>query len=57
MLRDVMAPGPWRERVKHLIMPPDWQREGHTAIRTWSVTPHSIALDAKPTRPATPGDD
>lgn len=44
MLRDVMAPGPVAQRVKHLIMPPDWEREGHTPIRTWSVTPHSIAI-------------
>lgn len=37
LLRDVAAPGPWKERVKHLIMPPEWERPGHTPIRTWPV--------------------
>ncbi|MGZ5202836.1 MAG: sterol desaturase family protein [Telluria sp.] len=37
MLRDVMAPGPWRQRVRHLWMPPDWQRDGHTPVSTWTV--------------------
>jgi hypothetical protein len=37
MWRDVMSPGPWRQRVKHLWMPPDWQRPGHTSIHSWTV--------------------
>jgi sterol desaturase/sphingolipid hydroxylase (fatty acid hydroxylase superfamily) len=42
MLRDVMAPGPIGQRLKHLVMPPDWQRPGHTPVRTWSVTTHRV---------------
>lgn len=26
MLRDMLAPGTWRERLRHLWMPPEWQR-------------------------------
>jgi sterol desaturase/sphingolipid hydroxylase (fatty acid hydroxylase superfamily) len=37
MWRDVLAPGPFWQRLKHLWMPPDWQRPGHTPIRTWTV--------------------
>jgi sterol desaturase/sphingolipid hydroxylase (fatty acid hydroxylase superfamily) len=37
MVRDVMAPGPWRQRLKHLWMPPDWSRPGHAPIHTWTV--------------------
>jgi sterol desaturase/sphingolipid hydroxylase (fatty acid hydroxylase superfamily) len=37
MLRDVMAPGPWRQRLQHLWMPPDWQRAGHAPVHTWTV--------------------
>lgn len=37
MLRDVMAPGPWLQRLKHLWMPPDWERQGHAPIHTWTV--------------------
>ncbi|SEQ68013.1 Sterol desaturase/sphingolipid hydroxylase, fatty acid hydroxylase superfamily [Solimonas aquatica] len=37
MLRDVAAPGPLWQRLKHLWMPPDWQRPGHTPIHTWTV--------------------
>ena len=38
LLRDVMAPGPLGQRLKHLVMPPDWQRPGHTPIRTWPTS-------------------
>lgn len=37
MWRDVLAPGPLLQRLKHLVMPPDWEREGHTRIHTWTV--------------------
>ena len=26
MLRDMAAPGPWGQRLKHLWAPPEWQR-------------------------------
>lgn len=41
MFRDAMAPGAWHQRVKHFVMPPDWQRPGHRSIRTWPVTSHA----------------
>lgn len=28
MLRDMAAPGPWAQRLKHLWAPPEWQRPG-----------------------------
>lgn len=37
MWRDVLAPGPLRQRLRHLWMPPEWQREGHTPLHTWTV--------------------
>ena len=37
MWRDVFAPGPLLQRLKHLIMPPDWERPGHRRIHTWTV--------------------
>jgi sterol desaturase/sphingolipid hydroxylase (fatty acid hydroxylase superfamily) len=37
MWRDVLAPGPLWQRLKHFIMPPDWEREGHAPIHTWTV--------------------
>ncbi len=37
MLRDVLAPGPISQRLRHLVMPPEWRRPGHTPIRTWTV--------------------
>lgn len=40
LLRDVMAPGPVLQRLKHLVMPPDWERPGHQPIRTWQVREH-----------------
>ena len=40
MLRDVMSPGPLGQRLKHLVMPPDWKREGHVSVRTWPVEEH-----------------
>ncbi len=35
--RDVAAPGPLGQRLKHLVMPPEWQRPGHTPVHTWDV--------------------
>lgn len=35
LLRDVASPGPLAQRLKHLVMPPDWRRSGHTPVRTW----------------------
>lgn len=37
MWRDVLAPGPLWQRLKHLWMPPGWERPGHKAIHTWTV--------------------
>lgn len=37
MMRDVFSPGPLSQRLKHLIMPPDWQRPGHKPVRTWET--------------------
>ncbi len=37
MFRDIMAPGPLSERLKHLWKPPEWDRSGHAAIHTWTV--------------------
>ena len=37
MWRDVMSAGPVKARLKHLVMPPAWTREGHQPIRTWKV--------------------
>lgn len=38
LLRDVFSPGPWRQRLRHLWMPPDWNRPGHHRIRTWTTS-------------------
>lgn len=35
LVRDVASPGPVLQRLKHLVMPPDWRRPGHTPVRTW----------------------
>lgn len=40
MVRDVLAPGPLRERLKHLWKPPEWQRAGHQNVRTWVTEAH-----------------
>lgn len=37
MWRDALAPGPLRQRLKHFIKPPDWERPGHAPIHTWTV--------------------
>lgn len=37
MLCDVMAPGPWSQRLKHLWMPPDWERPDCAPNNTWTV--------------------
>jgi hypothetical protein len=37
MIRDVLAKGSLSQRLKHLYMPPDWQRPDHTPIRTWTT--------------------
>lgn len=38
MLRDVFSPGPWRDRLRHLWMPPDWNRPGHARASTWTTS-------------------
>jgi len=43
MLRDVFAPGPLWERLKHLWKPPAWQRPNHTPVRTWKTDEKSPA--------------
>ncbi|MGH8492687.1 MAG: sterol desaturase family protein [Moraxellaceae bacterium] len=35
--RDVLAPGPLWQRLKHFWMPPEWERSGHQRINTWTV--------------------
>ncbi|MFL6707448.1 MAG: sterol desaturase family protein [Massilia sp.] len=37
MWRDVLAPGPLWQRLKHLWMPPGWERPGHEPVHTWTV--------------------
>lgn len=37
MWRDVAAPGPLWQRLKHLWMPPEWRRPGHEPVHTWTV--------------------
>jgi sterol desaturase/sphingolipid hydroxylase (fatty acid hydroxylase superfamily) len=37
MWRDMLAPGPLWQRLKHLWMPPDWQRPGHVPVHMWTV--------------------
>ncbi|MDT0617218.1 sterol desaturase family protein [Salinisphaera sp. P385] len=37
MVRDVLAPGPWSQRLKHLWKPPAWRRPGHEGVRTWTT--------------------
>jgi len=37
MLRDVLAPGPLWERLKHLWKPPEWERAGHVPVHTWKT--------------------
>jgi len=52
--RDVFAPGPLLQRLKHLWMPPEWQRAGHQPIHTWTVERAGLALPAMqpPAQPA-----
>ncbi|MGL3336734.1 sterol desaturase family protein [Pseudomonas aeruginosa] len=42
--RDVLAPGPLAERLKHFWMPPEWQREGHRPLHTWTVERQGSAM-------------
>ena len=37
MWRDVLAPGPLWERLKHLWKPPEWERAGHAPVHTWTT--------------------
>jgi len=37
MLRDVAAPGPLWDRLKHLWKPPEWERAGHAPVHTWTT--------------------
>jgi sterol desaturase/sphingolipid hydroxylase (fatty acid hydroxylase superfamily) len=37
MVRDVLAPGPLWERLKHLWKPPEWERAGHAPVHTWTT--------------------
>jgi sterol desaturase/sphingolipid hydroxylase (fatty acid hydroxylase superfamily) len=47
MIRDVLAPGPLWERLKHLWKPPEWERAGHAPIHTWTtaIKTHEPAPD------------
>jgi sterol desaturase/sphingolipid hydroxylase (fatty acid hydroxylase superfamily) len=50
--RDVLAPGPLWQRLRHLWMPPEWERSGHAPVHTWTVErvgagPASPALAAE----------
>jgi sterol desaturase/sphingolipid hydroxylase (fatty acid hydroxylase superfamily) len=38
MWRDVLAPGPLWQRLRHLWKPPEWERQGHAPIHTWSTS-------------------
>lgn len=51
MLRDVFAPGPWRQRLQHLWMPPDWNRPGHKRIRTWNTSERPGTDNGPPGQP------
>jgi sterol desaturase/sphingolipid hydroxylase (fatty acid hydroxylase superfamily) len=37
MWRDVFAPGPLWQRLRHLWMPPEWERAGHAPVHTWTT--------------------
>ncbi len=37
MWRDALAPGHLWQRLKHFWKPPEWEREGHTPIHTWTI--------------------
>lgn len=37
MWRDVLAPGPLWQRLKHLWKPPEWERPGHAPVHTWAT--------------------
>lgn len=56
MVRDCLAPGQFRQRLKHLWMPPDWERHGHTPIHTWTVErrDHKQAPSRRPEHCAEP---
>lgn len=56
MWRDVFAPGPILQRLKHLWMPPEWERPGHRPIHTWSVERKGEG-EAGPGPLVAPGDD
>ena len=45
LLRDVAAPGPLWQRLRHLWMPPDWQRPDHVPSHTWTVERHGDGAD------------
>ena len=45
MMRDVMAPGPLGQRLKHLWKPPAWQRDGHDPVHTWTVERYAEASE------------
>jgi sterol desaturase/sphingolipid hydroxylase (fatty acid hydroxylase superfamily) len=48
MWRDVLAPGPLWQRLKHLWMPPEWEREGHQRIHTWTVVREDMKTTLQP---------
>jgi len=58
MIRDVAAPGPLWERLKHLWKPPEWERAGHAPVHTWetkilgaTVAPEGAPTDPRPSAP------
>ncbi|HVT36589.1 MAG TPA: sterol desaturase family protein [Nevskiaceae bacterium] len=57
MWRDVLSPGPLLQRLRHLWMPPDWERPGHARIHTWSTHVHPrVPQKGAPTGPLVPAE-
>ncbi len=46
MWRDAIAPGPILSRLKHFWKPPEWERDNHDPIHTWTVERKTTALIA-----------
>ncbi len=48
MWRDAIAPGTLTERLKHFWKPPEWEREGHAPVHTWTVERIDTGAEAAP---------